>query len=162
MLVALAIAGGVAGCGGKSASTSATTTASTLPATEYPFKAKLDSTVGSPKPKGAEKASGNYAGTMTLQGGSGTIDWRLSYKGLTGGATVAQVHLGLPGKSGVAALNLCGPCPPDAHGSIGANAGLLLALIDRPTYVEVQTKHNPRGEIRGRIKLTKPAGATGG
>ncbi len=65
-------------------------------------------------------------------------------------------------KVGVVAVNLCAPCARNAHGSLGANAGLLLALVDRPTYVEVQTKRNPKGEIRGRIVVTKPVGASGG
>ncbi len=160
MLAALTIGAAVAGCGGKSASSSSTTE-STVPSNTYPLAAKLDSLQEAPKPKGAENASGTFSGTITLTDAGGTIDWRLSYKGLTGGATTAQIHLGLPGKTGVAALNLCGPCPPDAHGSIGANAELLQALIGRPTYVDVQTKRNPRGEIRGQIKVTKPAGATG-
>jgi CHRD domain len=157
MLVALAIAGVAAGCGGKSSSDTTPTT----PGTPYPFAAKLDAAQVVPKPKDAENASGSVAGTITAGPGGGTLNWRLKLKGLTGPATAAQIHLGRARKGGVVALTLCAPCARDAHGSLGGNAGLLLALVDRPTYVEVQTTRNPKGEIRGRVVVSKPVGASG-
>jgi hypothetical protein len=156
-LGALALAAALTGCGGSDGSDT-----STVAGTAYPFAATLNTIQQVPKPKGAEGASGNFLGTITIAGPNGTLDWRLSLEGLTGGATAAQIHLGAPRKTGVVAVNLCRPCSPNARGSLGANAGLLLALVDRPTYVDVQTKRNPRGEIRGRIKVTKPVGASGG
>jgi len=55
-------------------------------------------------------------------------------------------------------MNLCAPCGPHARGSIGANGALLQALLGRPAYVNVHTKRNPRGEIRGRLQVTRPRG----
>ena len=152
----LAIACVAAGCGGKS-----NTTTTEAAGTPYPVAAKMDTAQQVPKPKDAEKASGTFGGTMTVGPSGGTLDWRLKLKGLSGPATAAQIHLGGPRKVGVVAVTLCTPCARDAHGSLGANAGLLLALVDRPSYVSVQTKRNPKGEIRGRIVVTKPVGASG-
>jgi len=156
IVVALAIACVAAGCGEKSSNTTTTTAG-----TPYPFAAKLDSAQARPKPKGAENASGSYLGTMTLGPGGGSLNWRLSLEKLSGPAVSAQIHLGRPGKIGVVAVSLCAPCSVNDRGSLGANAGLLNALVSQPTYVNVVTKKNPRGEIRGRIVVRKPVGASG-
>ena len=156
MLVALAIAGMAAGCGDGNSNTTTTTAG-----TPYPFSAKLDTAQELPKPKGAENASGTYLGTMTVGPDSGSLNWRLSLKGLSGPATTAQIHLGRPREVGIVAVTLCMPCAVNAHGSLGANAGLLHALAGSPTYINVATKHNPKGEIRGRIIVKQPVGASG-
>ena len=157
VLVALAIGGVATGCGGEKKADTTTT----VPGTPYPFAAKLDAAQERPKSKGAEHASGKLLGTMTVGPGGGSINWRLSLKGLTGPATAAELHLGLPGKIGVVAVTLCAPCSAKAHGSLGANGGLLNALVSQPVYVNVVTKRNPKGEIRGRIVVRKPVGASG-
>ena len=158
LLVALAIGGVATGCGSDKKSEATTT----VPGTPYPFAAKLDAAQTRPKPKGAEDASGKFLGTMTVGPGGGSINWRLGLKGLSGPATSAEIHLGRPGKIGVVGVTLCMPCSAKAHGSLGANGGLLNALVSQPTYVNVVTKRNPQGELRGRIVVTKPVGASGG
>ena len=108
-----------------------------------------------PKPKTAKRGTGSFSGSISISGQSGTINWKLTTKGLSGKATSAQIFLGVPRKVGIAAVDLCAPCAANAHGTLGANTALLDALVSRPIYVGVRTKKNPRGEIRGRV-IVKP------
>jgi hypothetical protein len=159
MLVVLLLAVVPVGCGGNH---STTTTASSGPRTSYRFAAKLNSAQEVPKPKGATDCSGALSGTITINGASGTLTWRLSYKGLTGRATAARIYLGRPGTTGVVASTVCAPCRPRSHGSLGANAALLQALLGGPAYVNVHTRRNPKGEIRGRLIVMNAAGPSPG
>jgi len=159
-----------AGCGGSkkaAPATSATTTAaSTTTATatkSYKLTATLTSAASVPKPKDATSAAGSFSATITLRGKVGTLVWRLTFTHLSGPATMAHIHLAPPGTAGPIAIPLCAPCKTNASGSfrgpIGGNVRLLRALIGGAVYVNVHTKLNPQGEIRGQIKAAATAGA---
>jgi hypothetical protein len=124
----------------------------------FPLKAALTVRQSVPPAQDATGASGVFSGTLTMVGRKGTFLWKLSFKNLSGRAMAAQVQLGAPGRSGPVAIPLCRRCTVGAHGSytgpIGANAALVRALTHGGAYVNVLTKKNPKGEIRGQIKVS--------
>ena len=123
----------------------------------YPLKATLSTRHATPPAKDASGAGGAFSATLTIAGKKGTFLWKLSFKNLSGRAMAAQVQLGAPGKSGPVAIPLCRRCTEGAHGSytgpLGANHALVTALTHGGAYVNVLTKKNPKGEIRGQIKV---------
>jgi CHRD domain len=169
-IAAAACGGGkkVAPAKATTATTSATTTATKAASKSYKLTATLSAAQAVPKPKDATAASGSFSATITLSGKTGTLAWHLSFTHLSGPAIMAHIHLAPPGKVGPIAIPLCAPCKPNAsgsfHGPIGGNVRLLHALGGGATYVNVHTKLNPQGEIRGQIKATASSGAstTGG
>jgi len=105
-----------------------------------------------PRPKGrANRARGLFTATVTRSGTSGAIAWRLTFSRLTGRAIAAHVHIGARGRAGGVALPLCGPCRSGARGTATVNARLLAALEAGRAYVNVHTRQNPAGEIRGQL-----------
>ena len=149
MLAALLLAALAAGCGSKSSSS---TTGETFTGTENPYtlKAKLSPAQVPGNPKGASGASGAFTGTIKPFSDSGTLEWQLNLKGLSSKATAARIYFGPPGKTGAAVIDLCTPCDAHESGFVGANSAILQPLLGRPAYVNVLTKKNPEGEIRGR------------
>jgi hypothetical protein len=106
-----------------------------------------------PKPKGnVRRATGTFTATVTKPGTTGTIAWRLRFSGLTGRALAAHIHIGQRGKAGPVAVPLCGPCRNGARGTANLTAAGLAALENGRAYVNVHTKKNPSGEIRGQIR----------
>lgn len=125
--------------------------------------AGLDARQEVPTPNGARADTrGSFAATLVRKGAAGTIAWRLTFRGLSGTATAAHVHLGKRGRSGPVGLALCGPCRSGAHGSTKARTGTVQALLVGGAYVNVHTARNPAGEIRGQIRAgsTVPPAAT--
>jgi len=105
-----------------------------------------------PRPKGrANRARGAFTATVTRSGTSGAIAWRLTFSRLTGRAIAAHVHIGARGRAGGVALPLCGPCRSGVRGTANVNAALLAALEAGRAYVNVHTRRNPAGEIRGQL-----------
>jgi CHRD domain-containing protein len=105
-----------------------------------------------PKPKGKlGRATGTFTATVTRSGTSGAIVWRLTFGKLTGHAVAAHIHSGVRGKSGPVIVPLCAPCKSGARGRATVNASVLDALEAGRAYVNVHTKKNPAGEIRGQI-----------
>jgi hypothetical protein len=106
-----------------------------------------------PKPKGnVRRATGTFTATVTKSGTTGSIAWRLRFSGLTGRALAAHIHIGQRGKAGPVAVPLCGPCRNGARGTANVTAVGLAALEKGRAYVNVHTKKNPAGEIRGQIR----------
>jgi hypothetical protein len=105
-----------------------------------------------PKPKGKlAKAKGTFTATITRTGTSGVIAWRLTFSKLSGRAIAAHIHSGARGKAGPVIVPLCAPCRSGAHGRATVAASVLDALESGRTYVNVHTKKNPAGEIRGQV-----------
>ncbi len=117
------------------------------------LKATLGTAKEVPKPKGVSaSAGGTFAVGLTRQGSGGTMSWRITYRGLTGKARAAHVHLAKPGKAGPVAVPLCGPCRSGARGTAKVNGRTFAALLGGGAYVNVHTTMNPAGEIRGQIR----------
>jgi hypothetical protein len=156
IVTGLALAALTAGCGAKHPKG----TAPIFTGSEKPYRltATLNGAQEVPAPKGAKGASGSFSGTIKPFSDSGTLEWRLGYSGLSSRAIAARIFFGAPGKTGFRAIDLCSPCKPGARGFVGANSAILQPLLGRPAYVSIETKRNPRGEIRGRIHVVKPTG----
>jgi hypothetical protein len=105
-----------------------------------------------PKPRGkVRRATGTFTATIRKSGTSGVISWRLTFRKLTGRAVAAHIHSGARGTSGPVIVPLCAPCKSGARGRATVDASVLSALESGRTYVNVHTKKNPAGEIRGQL-----------
>jgi hypothetical protein len=105
-----------------------------------------------PRPKGnVRRARGAFTATISRTGTTGVIVWRLTFSKLSGRAIAAHIHSGARGVPGPVIVPLCAPCRSGAHGRATVNASVLNALEGGKTYVNVHTKKNPAGEIRGQL-----------
>jgi hypothetical protein len=105
-----------------------------------------------PKPKGnVRRARGTFTATITRSGTSAVVAWRLTFSRLTGKAVAAHIHSGVRGKAGPVIVPLCAPCRNGASGRATVDASVLGALETGRAYVNVHTRKNPAGEIRGQI-----------
>jgi hypothetical protein len=105
-----------------------------------------------PKPKGnVRRARGTFTATITRSGTSAVVVWRLTFSKLTGKAVAAHIHSGVRGKAGPVIVPLCAPCRNGASGRATVDASVLGALEAGRAYVNVHTRKNPAGEIRGQI-----------
>jgi len=106
-----------------------------------------------PKPKGSvRRAKGLFTATVTKQGDSAVIAWRLTFSRLTGRAGAAHIHRGQPGKAGPVIVPLCAPCRSGVRGRATVGASVLAALEAGRAYVNIHTARNPAGEVRGQIR----------
>lgn len=90
--------------------------------------------------------------TATLSGN--TLKWKLTYADLTGPALQAHIHMGAKGKSGNVIVPLCGAAPACKNGLTGTakiTSQLKSWFAKHLLYVNVHTKKNPAGEIRGQL-----------
>jgi len=102
-------------------------------------------------PKPSVKAPGG-TGTFTATLTGTKLTWKLTFKGLSGKAVAAHIHLGKPGKAGGVAVSLCGPCASGVSGKATLSSAQKKAILGGGTYVNVHTAKNAGGEIRGQIK----------
>ena len=117
-----------------------------------PVKTALTAAQERPKPKGKlNRAKGTFTATVSRSGSTGVITWTLTFSKLSGKATAAHIHAGARGKAGPVIVPLCAPCRSGAHGRTTVNESVLNALESGRTYVNVHTKKNPAGEIRGQL-----------
>jgi hypothetical protein len=63
------------------------------------------------------------------------------------------MHVGSYGRSGPVGFQLCRPCRSGLHRELVVTAKVVRAIKGGAAYVEVRTKKNPHGEIRGQIRL---------
>lgn len=125
----------------------------------YTIKVALNTKLEVPKAKGTTTATGSFTGTLKVVSASkSTLTYRLTYTKLTGPGLAAHVHLGAPGKAGRVVVPLCAPCTSGAHGTKSVSAVAAQAMILGTAYVNVHTKTNPAGEIRGQIKAASAGG----
>jgi hypothetical protein len=126
------------------------------------WDATLSSKVTVPKAKGAANATGTFHanGSFTCKRGDlhcdtvpGKMTWTLTFKNLSGAALLAHIHTGKPGVAGPVLISLCAPCRSGAHGTLNVTRKQFQA-IGNGAYVNVHTKKNPLGEIRGQLKLS--------
>lgn len=100
-------------------------------------------------------ATGTFTATLKSDG---SITWTLTYKGLSGPATAAHIHLAKVGVAGPVALPLCGPCHSGQTGSGKLTAAQAKAVESHGAYVNIHTAKNPNGEIRGLITSSPGSG----
>jgi CHRD domain-containing protein len=120
--------------------------------------------------------STNGTGKFQAKIKGSTIEYKLTYSGLSGSAVVAHIHFGQVGVNGGVAAFLCGggskpACPSGTSGTVsgtivaadvlgptvqGIGAGeigeLIAAMRAGVTYANVHTGNFPNGELRGQIK----------
>jgi CHRD domain len=105
-----------------------------------------------PRPKGkVRRARGVFTVTAAKVGSQATLVWRLTFSKLTGRALAAHIHLGRRGVAGPVAVPLCGPCKSGARGKATVRGAVLAALESGRAYVNVHTRRNKAGEIRGQL-----------
>ena len=109
------------------------------------------------KPIGTKPgARGSFVATLTRQSTSTQLTWRLTFRNLTGPATRAHLHLGRRGKAGPVAFGLCSPCRSGATGLLfDLRPAFVRSLLAEGVYVNVHTKKNRTGEIRGQIRKVR-------
>jgi hypothetical protein len=113
------------------------------------FEATLTAAQEVPKPHGV---SSNAGGTFTATLNGKTMQWKLTFKGLTGAATQAHIHLGSKGRPGPVLIALCGAgCRSPVSGATIVSPAVVKTLETGATYVNVHTAKNPAGEIRGQL-----------
>ena len=157
VVVGIAAGFATAGDSGVNASRDATK----LTPGSYKISTKLNTKLEVPRPKGATKGTGTFTGTLKVVSATkASLKWKLSYSGLTGPGLAAHVHLGAPGKAGKVIVPLCGPCRSGRGATTSVTAVAAAAMIAGKTYVNVHTKANPNGEIRGTVKAVSAAGGT--
>jgi hypothetical protein len=126
--------------------------------TTYTIKATLNTGQEVPKPRDAVHAKGTLTGKLTLAGKKSRFTWTLKLSHLSGRVRAAEIAMGARGKVGITMLPLCNKCRLTSHGAyIGPyvdNKPFVKALLHGHMYVNVTTKLNPKGEIRGQIKAT--------
>jgi len=101
----------------------------------------------------AKRGTGSFSGTLRRSATGGTLEWQLTFRRLTGAAVAAHIHSGRPGRSGRILIPLCGPCRAGATGTVTIPAAAMQALLSGATYVNVHTKRNSGGEIRGQLTV---------
>ena len=119
------------------------------------FSATLNAKAEVPRPRvGNRRPSGTFTGKLALRGDREVLEWKLTYRRLTGKATGAHIHYGRPGKVGRIAMSLCSRCGRNSVTGVSLTSSrrALTALRAGNAYVNVHTRRNPKGEIRGRIR----------
>jgi hypothetical protein len=125
-----------------------------IAAETYKVRATLTPGADVPKPTGASAAKGRFTGSYVENKTGAVLRWKLSFAHLTGAALQAHIHLGKPGVAGNVIVPLCAPCRNGQTGSVKVTKATVKALESGSAYVNVHTKKNLAGEIRGQIKVT--------
>ena len=119
------------------------------------YTAKL--TAGQEVPKAAgvpAGATGTFKATLTGK----KLAWTLTYSHLSGAALAAHIHVGKKGVAGNVLVPLCptatsASCKSPLKGSATLKASQVKTLNAGGLYVNVHTKKNANGEIRGQIGM---------
>ena len=119
----------------------------------YKVNAGLNSRQETPRPKRAVTAAGSFTGTYVENKTGAVLKWKLTYKRLTGSAMAAHIHGGKRGVAGPVIVPLCGPCKNGQTGKVHISKAVISALEGGKAYINVHTKKNAAGEIRGQAKV---------
>jgi hypothetical protein len=126
----------------------------------YTYKSSLTSGVEVPKPTGAAGAKGTFNATVTENGSSRLLKWKLTFSGLSGTAIAAHIHKGKAGVAGAVLVPLCGPCVSGKSAQVKISKNAADLLEHGQVYVNVHTAKNGGGEIRGQVKLVGESEST--
>jgi len=97
-------------------------------------------------------AEGGFAGIYLSNANGVTLLWTLSFSGLSGAATAAEIHKA----TGAVVVPLCRPCTSGQAGSAILSEAVISALGSGGAYVTVRTAKNAGGEIRGGVNVSRP------
>ena len=116
------------------------------------FTAKLDGASETPGKSTAGKGSAD----VTLDTQSRMLDWKVSYSGLSGPATMAHFHgPAAPGVAAGVAVPLAAPLASPINGMATLTDGQIGDLRAGLWYINIHTAQNPGGEIRGQLLKAK-------
>ncbi len=110
---------------------------------------KADLKASNEIPPNNSKASGSL--TATYDDASKKLSWKGSISGLTGPATAAHFHAGLPGKNGGVVLPIVGADKGSFEGAATLTDAQAAEVLGGRWYVNVHTATNKAGEIRGQL-----------
>lgn len=114
-----------------------------------------------PTPSGdVSNARGTFTATATKTDTGASLNWQMTFSGLTGNAVAAHIHTARSGQPGPVSVPLCAPCQSPASGTAAVTAATLEALQTGGAYVNVHTPTNAAGEIRGQLGVTARIAAT--
>ena len=100
------------------------------------------------------KAKGSFTGTLSTGGGRALLRWKLTYSGLSGKAISANIQVGKRGHTGDVLIPLCASrCKSGLTGTSSFGSDVADKLERGQTYVNVRTRKNRKGEIRGQVKV---------
>lgn len=123
----------------------------------HALKSRLTSTAST---VGAPHAAGAFTGTLRIAGKNSSFTGMLTFRHLSGTAVRAGIYFGKAAKASQLAMLLCTACSSGAqsyyHGLYVAGPRFVRAIMNGRAYVVIQTKSNPKGEIRGRILAKSP------
>lgn len=125
--------------------------ASTVPGAAAPMKvsANLTPSAEVPAPKDAH---GKGEMTGTYDPATKKLEFTVTYSGLTGPATMAHLHAPAPtGKAADVEIPIKGSVESPIKGDYTLSDAQAKNLTDGMTYLNVHTKTNPKGELRGQI-----------
>ena len=113
-----------------------------------------------PAPKNPSLFGGQFAGVIRGGKFQGLVGYVLRGGIVKYTVVAAHIHHAKRGKVGPVVLTLCsGNCPPGAKTLQFAVSSRLFGWMRAgETYVNVHTKGNPAGEIRGQVVVGKPLG----
>lgn len=120
----------------------------------YRYRARMSTAQEVPRPSAPAAAKGLFTATVTESGTAVTLQWTLTFGGLSGKAAAAHIHRGKPGKAGPVLVALCGPCKTGQKGTSKLTRAANEALEQGRAYVNLHTAANQAGEIRGQVKAT--------
>ncbi len=123
----------------------------------FNLKSTLKAGAEVPKPNGVRTgAAGVFTGkAVEGENDRASLTWKLTFTKLTGAAAAAHIHVGKPGKAGNVIVALCGPCKNGQRGTTSITHAQLATIRAGRAYVNVHTKKNAAGEIRGQVKATQ-------
>ena len=139
-------------CVGGAAGAALLTSATSGYAATMTFKADLKGSSEVPP----NQTTGSGTVTMTFDPATKMLSWTGSYSGMTGPVTAAHIHgPAEPGKNAGVVLWLStkgAPFPSPFMGSATLTDAQVSDLMAGQYYVNVHTKANPGGEIRGQLE----------
>jgi len=118
----------------------------------WKFEAKLDGASESP----ATTSKGTGKAELKYDDATKKLTYKVDYKGLSGDALAAHFHGPADkGANGGVELPMTCPCPSPIKGEATLDDAKAADLSAGKWYVNIHTKDNPMGEIRGQVEAKK-------
>jgi hypothetical protein len=102
-------------------------------------------------PASLAKAKGTFTGTFNRK--TRKLTWRITYSRIGKRAlTLADIHIGPPGKFGAVIVRLCDHCRSGKKGVSKIKRSFVTSITSGNSWVTVITSKYPNGVIRGQIR----------